>query len=64
MGSCTWRCRQEHGDILETLDVYFADRFAAQRIDGVLLEGMEVICSDIQWHQLDQHKHYYIYIYM
>lgn len=25
---------QEHGDILETLDVYFADRFAAQRIDG------------------------------
>jgi hypothetical protein len=45
--------------------VYFADRFAAQRIDGVLLEGMEVICSDIQWHQLDQHKHYnIIYIYM
>ena len=65
MGSCTWQCRQEHGDILETLDVYFADRFAAQRIDGVLLEGMEVICSDIQWHQLDQHKHYnIIYIYV
>ena len=26
--------------------------------------SMEVICSDIQWHQLDQHKHYNIYRYV
>ena len=25
---------QEHGDILESLDVYFADRFRAERLDG------------------------------
>eukprot|EP00434_Breviolum_minutum_P006669 symbB.v1.2.005887.t2/scaffold345.1/size224439/12 len=25
---------EEHGDILDTLDAYFADRFVAQRIDG------------------------------
>lgn len=40
---------EEHGDILDTLDAYFADRFVAQRIDGVLDRPAEAVCKDLVW---------------
>lgn len=46
---------EEHGDILDTLDAYFADRFVAQRIDGVLDRPTEAVCKGFVWNMLLVH---------